>query len=228
MSQPPYEAGPPAEPNQPAPAGTGRRRGFLRGLARGPEWWAQSAGQPGLDPEWALQRGWRASSGDEAEDAPLAEVIGSAPMRLDPYHRARNVVRGFVGAWQLIGFDLTYERGKDRVVRYAVTTTPVLYPLPAFRLCPARFWKHGTGGQMLLPSGDQAFDTRWSMLAEQDDPALRDLIAEPVRAILLASEDKDEIWWGAGHIAIVRPDGHHPELLDWHTRVLTTMLTQLS
>jgi len=224
---PPPEPGEPAfDPGpdeQPVPARERRRRGWFSI----PDWWTGQPEAPALT-EWAQGAGWSVTDGDSAEDAPLVELIASAPMRLDEYHRARGVVRGQVGGWRMSAFEIVYERGRDRVRRYAVTAAPSLVPLPSLRLVPARFWSHKTGGMMMLPSGDEAFDTRWTLLVAEDSPAGRSLLVEPVRALLLASEDRDEIWYGAGHLAITRPDNHYPDLLQWHTQVLSTLLAALS
>lgn len=192
-----------------------------------PDWWTEQPDAPALS-EWAQSHGWSVSDGDSAEDAPLADVIASAPMRLDPYHHARSVIRGQVGGWRMTAFEIVYERGRDRVLRYAVTSAPSLVELPTLRLVPARFWAHKIGGMLALPSGDDALDMRWRLLVTEDSMMARSMLAEPVRALLLASEDRDEIWYGAGQLAIARTDNHYPQLLEWHTQVLSTMLAALS
>lgn len=158
----------------------------------------------------------------------MVDLIASAPMRLDAYHHARGVVRGQSGSWRMSAFEIVYERGRDRVRRYAVTAAPSLVPLPTLRLVPARFWSHKTGGMLALPSGDEVFDSRWTLLVAEDSQVARSLLAEPVRALLLASEDRDEIWYGADQLAIARTDNHYPDLLNWHTQVLSTLLAALS
>ena len=192
-----------------------------------PAWWSDQPQAPDLT-AWAQEHGWSVTDGDAAEDAGLPDLIASAPMRLDADHRARNVVRGQFGSWRMTAFDVTYERGRDQVRRYAVTAAPSLVPLPRVRLVPARFWSHKTGGMLMLPSGEDIFDTRWRLMVDEDSLLARSLLAEPVRALLLASEDRDEIWYGAGHLAITRPDNHYPELLGWHSQVLATLLAALS
>lgn len=192
-----------------------------------PDWWTEQPEAPALT-EWAQTHGWERSDGDSAEDAPLVDLIASAPMRLDAYHRARGVVRGQFGSWRMSAFEIVYERGRDRVRRYAVTAAPSLMPQPIMRLVPARFWSHKTGGMLALPSGDEVFDSRWTLLVAEDSAMARSLLAEPVRALLLASEDRDEIWYGAGQLAIARTDNHYPDLLSWHAQVLSTLLAALS
>ncbi len=192
-----------------------------------PDWWVQQPEAPALA-EWAQAHGWLSSDGDSAEDAPLVDLIASAPMRLDGYHHARGVVRGQLASWRMSAFEIVYERGRDRVKRYAVTAAPSLVPLPMLRLVPARFWSHKTGGMLALPSGDEVFDSRWTLLVAEDSAMARSLLAEPVRALLLASEDRDEIWYGAGQVAIARTDNHYPDLLNWHAQVLSTLLAALS
>lgn len=221
--QPPFGKGPGQGPDDRLQRPTGARRRWFSM----PEWWTD---QPEAMPltDWAQQHGWSVSDGDAAEDAPLVDLIASAPMRLDPYHRARAVVRGQFGSWRMSAFEIVYERGRDRVRRYAVTAAPSLVPLPTVRLVPARFWAHKTGGMLALPSGDEVFDSRWTLLVAEDSAMVRSLAAESVRALLLASEDRDEIWYGAGQLAIARPDNHYPDLLTWHTKVLSTLLAEVS
>jgi len=226
---PPYEPGQPPYGAEPGPEDQrgqvpGRRR---RNWFSMPDWWADQPEAPPLT-EWARGHGWSISDGDAAEDAGLVDLIASAPMRLDEYHHARGVVRGQFGNWRMTAFEIVYERGRDQVRRYAVTAAPSLVPLPTLRLVPARFWSHQIGGMMALPSGDQALDLRWTLLVTEDSPIARSLLAEPVRALLLASEDRDEIWYGAGQLAITRTDNHYPDLLDWHTQVLSRLLAALS
>lgn len=228
---------PPGDPREPGEAGFGpgpeggppaQRRGRRRrNWFTVPEWWSDQPGAPDLT-EWARENNWSVTDGDAAEDADLVELIASAPMRLDAYHHARAVVRGQVGSWRMSAFEIVYERGRDRVRRYAVTAAPTLVPLPDLRLVPARFWSHKIGGMLALPSGDEAFDARWRLLVSEDSLTARSLLGEPVRSLLLASEDRDEIWYGAGNLAIARTDNHYPDLLDWHTQVLSTLMAALS
>jgi hypothetical protein len=80
-----------------------------------------------------------------------------------------------------------------------------------------------------MPSGDPAFDARWLLLAAEDDPQLRRLVQDPaVHGLLLGSDDGDEFWSGAGHVAAVRPDGHRPQLLEHHARLLTAITVGLT
>jgi hypothetical protein len=79
-----------------------------------------------------------------------------------------------------------------------------------------------------LPSGDAEFDGRWTMLTAEDSPALRAVVADPaVRGLLLGSDDGDEFWAAAGHVCAIRPDGHRPELLEHHGRLLTAVVGAL-
>ena len=38
----------------------------------------------------------------------------------------------------------------------------------------------------------------------------------------------DEFWTGAGHLAAIRPDGHRPQLIEHHTRLLTALVGALA
>ena len=82
-------------------------------------------------------------------------------------------IRGRAGTLELVAFDVVEPLGRRWVPRFGITAAPLLAPPPYFRLTPARFWKHRTGGLLQLPSGDPAFDTRWTMLVAEDAPPLR-------------------------------------------------------
>jgi hypothetical protein len=112
----------------------------------------------------------------------------------------------------------------------------MLAAVPRFRLSPARFWKHRVGGLVPVASGNETFDLRWSLLAGEDSPQLHRLVQDPtVQGLLLGTDDGDEFWSAAGrggggaggHIAAVRPDGHRPELLEHHARLLTALVGAL-
>ncbi|MGY1653435.1 hypothetical protein [Geodermatophilus sp. SYSU D01119] len=179
---------------------------------------------------WALQHGWTISDGTAPEDAVLAELVVSAPVRATRDHRAAGVMRGRSGNLELVAFDVVYTDKRHTVPEWAVTAAPVLVPLPpGLRLSPARFWRHRTGGLLHVPSGDQALDDRWVLLTAEDGPAVRRLVADPVvRDLLLRSDDGDEFWAAAGHLAAVRPDGHRPALIEHHARLLTAMVAALA
>jgi hypothetical protein len=178
---------------------------------------------------WAVQQGWTVSDGTGPEDAVLAELLAAAPVRLSKDHRAAGVMRGRAGSIDLVAFDVLYASGRYQVPEYAVTAAPLLLPLPRMRLTPARFWKHRTGGLLQIPSGDEEFDARWVLLAAEDSPQLRRLVQDPtVRGLLLGSDDGDEFWTAAGHVAAVRPDGHRPSLIEHHARLLTAVVGALA
>ena len=178
---------------------------------------------------WALQHGWTISDGGGPADAPLAELIAAAPMmRLSKDHRPASVLRGRYGQLEMVAFDVIYASGRHVVPQYAVTAVPMLAAVPRFRLSPARFWKHRTGGLVAIPSGSEPFDLRWVLLAAEDSPQLRHLVQDPaVQGLLLGSDDGDEFWSGAGHVAAVRPDGQRPELIEHHSRLLGAIVRAL-
>jgi hypothetical protein len=173
----------------------------------------------------AERRGWQVS----AEDTSLGAVLADAPLRLTAEHRAAPVARGRVQNWEVVAFDVTYlmPRGNLSHPLYAVTAVPVPIPLPVLRVTPRRFLAHGTAGLLVLPSGDDAFDARWQVLASQDTPEVRGLVGQQLRAALLAGPDLDELWTAAGHLAVSRVDGHHGALLDDHVAALTAALAGL-
>ncbi|CAA9217600.1 MAG: hypothetical protein AVDCRST_MAG52-305 [uncultured Blastococcus sp.] len=178
---------------------------------------------------WALQHGWTISDGTAPEDAPLRDLVSSAPVRLSKDHRPAGVMRGRADSLDMVAFDVLYASGRHVVPEYAVTAVPLLTPVPYFRLAPARFWKHGVGGLLAVETGDAAFDARWVLFTAEDGPAVRALAADgAVRAMLLGTDDGDEFWAAAGHVAAIRPDGHRPALIEHHARLLTAVSRALS
>ena len=178
---------------------------------------------------WALQHGWSISDGTGPEDAGLADLVASSPVRPTKDHRAAGVLRGRAGTLELVAFDVVYPLGRSWVAQYAITAAPLLTAVPGFRLSPARFWRHRTGGLVPMVSGNEQFDARWLLLVAEDDPRLQRLARDPaVQGLLLGSDDGDEFWSAAGHVAAVRPDGHRPLLIEHHARLLTAIVGALT
>ena len=180
---------------------------------------------------WAVHHGWTVSDGTAPEDAPLAELVASAPAsRISKDHRAAGVIRGRADALDLVAFDVVYEDRGRFIPQYAVTAAPLLVPVPYVRLSPARFWRHRVGGLVQVPTGDELFDRRWVLAAAAGDaPEVQRLAGDPaVRAALLGTDDGDEIWVAAGHVAAIRPDGHRPLLVEHHARLLTVVVRALT
>jgi hypothetical protein len=178
---------------------------------------------------WALQHGWTISDGEGPQDAVLGDLIASAPVRPGKGARPASVLRGRAGTLELVAFDIAFPVGRSVVPKYAVTAAPLLGVVPILRLSPARFWRHRTGGLLPVPSGNEAFDARWLLLATEDGPQVRRLVQDPaVQGLLLGTDDGDEFWTGAGHLAAVRPDGHRPLLIEHHVRLLTALVGALA
>lgn len=178
---------------------------------------------------WALQHGWSISDGTGPQDAVLAELLASAPVRPSREHRPAGVLRGRVGNLEMVAFDVVYPAGRTWLAQWAITAAPLLAAVPGFRLSPARFWKHRTAGLVPLASGNEAFDARWLLLAAEDAPELRRMVQDPaVQGLLLGSDDGDEFWSAAGHVAAIRPDGHRPSLIEHHGRLLTAVVGALT
>ncbi|MGR6966700.1 hypothetical protein ACU610_19750 [Geodermatophilus sp. URMC 61] len=223
----PSQAGPQTAGEQPAPGGLfgSRRPRQPSELERVFAYQGDAVGAQG----WAVQQGWAISDGTAPEDAVLAELVRTAPVRATKDHRPAGVMRGRYGTLDLVAFDVLYASGRYAVPEYAVTAAPVLGALPPLRLSPARFWKHRTGGLVQVPSGDPGFDTRWVLLTAEDGPAARALVGDAtVRGLLLGTDDGDEFWTAAGHLAAIRPDGHRPQLIEHHARLLTALVAALA
>jgi hypothetical protein len=226
---------PPADPSWVPPgAGQERARGGLFGSrqrARDPEMERAFtyAGDPLGAQGWALQHGWTISDGSGPQDAVLHELLAGSPVRPGKEARPAGVLRGRAGAVELVAFDVVYPWGKQWVAKYAVTAAPLIGAVPTLRLTPARFWKHRTGGLVPVVSGNEVFDARWMLLAAEDGPQVRRLAQDPtVQGLLLGTDDGDEFWTAAGHVAAVRPDGHRPELIEHHSRLLTAIVGALA
>jgi hypothetical protein len=223
---PPSEL-PPSQPTPPQPAGA-TWGSYPRRPSEAQRIFAYQGDAVGTQ-GWAAQHGWQVSDGSGPADAPLAELVATAPVRATKDHRAATVLRGRYGTLELVAFDIVYESGRYLVPQWAVTAAPLLVPPPSFRLSPARFWKHRTGGLMQIPSGDEAFDARWVLLAAEDSPEIRRLGQDPeVHRLLLGTDDGDEFWSAVGHVAAIRPDGHRPSLLEHHARLLTAVVAALT
>jgi hypothetical protein len=178
---------------------------------------------------WALQHGWTVSDGSGPEDAVLTTLLETAPVRPGKEARPAGVLRGRADAVELVAFDVVYPWGRQWVAKYAITAAPLLGAVPTFRLSPARLWKHRTGGLLPVASGNEAFDMRWQLLAAEDGPQVRRLAQDPaLQGLLLGTDDGDEFWTGAGHVAAVRPDGHRPQLIEHHARLLTAIVGALA
>jgi hypothetical protein len=180
--------------------------------------------------EWAARQGWTYSDGAGPQDAVLQELVATAPVRrISKDSHPVDVLRGRAGTIDLVAFDVAYRSGRVQQVQYAITAAPTLLALPRMRLTPARFWRHGGGGLLHLPSGDAEFDSRWLLLTEQDSPDLRRVLQDAgFRGLLLDTDDGDDFWTAAGHIAAIRPDGHRPLLIEHHARLLGAFLSALA
>jgi hypothetical protein len=176
-----------------------------------------------------VQHGWDDLRRHRAPRTPvLAELVATAPVRATKDHRPAGVMRGRAARSTWSPSTSCTPAGARRP-EYAVTAVPLLAPVPCFRLSPARFWKHRTGGLVQVPSGDPAFDARWVLLAAEDGPAARALVGDPtVRGLLLGTDDGDEFWTAAGFLAAIRPDGHRPQLIEHHARLLTAIVSALA
>ncbi|SDG85572.1 hypothetical protein [Klenkia brasiliensis] len=221
-----------ARPQQ-APPAQQERRGLFGRRPRKPSEIEQAfmpkGGPAGDLASWGAAHGWTPSDGTAPEDGPLAELTRSAPVRPAKSEVPSNVLRGRADGVDLVAFDVVAPYGRGWVPTYAITAAPVLGHVPGFRLTPARFWRHGAGDLLQLPSGDQEFDTRWVLLAAEDSPVLRRLVEDPVvRQLLLGSDGGDELWSAAGFVAAVRPDGQRPLLVEHHARILVAVVGALA
>ena len=225
----------------PVPPSGERRRGFGGLFGSRPAPGADDPGSP-ADPQiavppadpwgtqaWAMSVGWVLSDGTAPQDADLTALPQTAPVRPGKEDRAAHVLRGRGNGLDLAAFDIVSPFGRQEVVTHAVTAAPVLGTVPAFRLSPARMWRHGVGGLVQVPSPDPEFERRWVLLAAEDGPQVRRLVEDPVvRQLLLGSDDGDELWSAVGFVAAVRPDANRPQLIEHHARLLAAVVGALA
>src|SRR4051794_9369541 len=210
----------------------GRRRGWSGLFGPRPQDPPAHPGGPGfpvpvVDPgdpyglqAWAAQLGWSASDGTGPEDAALAELVHSAPVRPGKEDRPGHVLRGRGNGLDLVACDVLSPVGRGFVATAAITAAPLLGNVPGFRLSPARIWRHRTGGLLQIPGPDPEFDRRWVLLAAEDGPQVRRLVQDPLgRQLLLGSDDGDDLWSATGFVAAGRPGPNPPPPVQDHAPV---------
>ena len=179
---------------------------------------------------WAMQRGWTISDGTAPEDAALrdADRARAGPARARR-HRPGGVLRGRAARWTWSP-STSSTRGPARGAEVrGHRRAGARAPSPALRLSPARIWRHGTGGLVQVPSRDPAFDRRWLLLAAEDGPQVRRLVAGPGRAAAAARQRRRRrVLAGRRHLAAIRPDGHRPQLIEHHARLLAALVGALA
>jgi len=85
----------------------------------------------------------------------------------------------------------------------------------------------GNGGGLVGHARCYVFPAR--ELFEFGRPIMERLARDPgVQGLLLGSDDGDEFWSAAGHVAAVRPDGHRPQLIEHHAKLLTAIVGALT
>jgi len=67
---------------------------------------------------------------------------------------------------------------------------------------------------------------RWTAAGDPSASGL--VVSSRAAAALLATDDGDEIWATGTALAGLRPDGHRPDLLEHHLRLLTTIVRDLA
>jgi hypothetical protein len=123
-----------------------------------------------------------------------------------------------------LAFEIGVDAATGWIPEWAVTALTCTASAPGLRWTPARLWLHNPQKLVLLRSGSADFDARWRVLSATDDEPARRVAADPaVHQALLATDDGDDIWTSAGHVAALRPDGHRPELLAHHVQLLTIL-----
>jgi hypothetical protein len=151
--------------------------------------------------------------------------VRSAPARrIDNDHHPRNVLAGEIDDSTALGCDIAVSASTGWIAEWAVTAVSLPEKAPTMRWTPARLWLHNPDKLVELTTGEAAFDARWRVLSATDDAQARRLAADPtIQQALLATDDGDDLWTAAGYLAALRPDGHRPELLQHHVRLLAAL-----
>ena len=154
----------------------------------------------------------------------------AAPVRPGKDARPAGVLRGRAGTLELVAFDVAYPLGRSLVPKYAVTAAPLLGAVPRLPAlprpvlaapAPAGSSRSPAGTRRSTPAGCcSPARTPRRCAGSSQDPA--------VQGLLLGTDDGDEFWTGAGHVAAIRPDGHRPQLLEHHARLLTALVGALA
>ncbi|MGY1743423.1 MULTISPECIES: hypothetical protein [unclassified Blastococcus] len=173
---------------------------------------------------------WRPVDRSDLEWSVAAELVRTAPARrIGDDHHPRDVRAGRIDDGGALAFEIAVSASTGWIVEWAVTALSWPSGAPRIRWTPARLWAHDHDGLVDLPSGDTRFDARWRVLGAADDPRARRLATAPaVQRALLATDDGDEIWTAAGHVAALRPDGHRAALLSHHVRLLAVLRAALA
>ncbi|MGY1857279.1 hypothetical protein [Modestobacter sp. SYSU DS0290] len=198
--------------------------GMSRGHRRGPadDVFASRADRAGTT-SWSRRAGWAAAERTDARHRIAEELVRSAPARrIDADHHPRGLVAGSTGGLELLAFDIAVSARTGAVPEWAVTAVAVPEGVPTVRITPARLWRHDPRELVQLPTDDEALDARWRFLGG-DERAVRVAADPALRQTLLATDDGDDIWTAAGHVAALRPDGHRPQLLEHHVRLLAVV-----
>ena len=161
---------------------------------------------------WALQQGWTISDGTGPEDAVLAGPgrlrAGAADEGPPPGQRAARPLRRARPGRLRHRLRLRALPGaastRSRPPRCSAPSRPAALPRAALeaphrraRPDPQRRTRRSTPAGCCWPP--------------RTAPQVRRLAQDPaVHGLLLGTDDGDEFWTAAGHLAAIRPDGHRP------------------
>jgi hypothetical protein len=202
--------------------GLGMSRGHSRGLAD--DVFASQANRGGTA-AWLRQHNWTPIDASDNRFSDAGELVRTAPARrIGDDHHPRNVRAGDAGQAQGLAFEIGVDAATGWIPEWAVTALTCAPSAPTVRWTPARLWSHNPTKLVQLPSGNADFDARWRILSTSDDELSRRVAADPAaQQALLATDDGDDTWTAAGHVAALRPDGHRPELLTHHLQLLSVL-----
>ncbi|SDG24791.1 hypothetical protein [Klenkia brasiliensis] len=151
----------------------------------------------------------------------IGELLGSAPVPLGGEHVPTGIHAGRAGGWDALAFDVRTRTAHGVVPAWAVTAVGRPGTGPDWQLHPRRLPRFAVGARMPAVEVPPALAARWAGAGE---PSLAALLAVPeAQAVLLATDDGDEVWATPTALAALRPDGHRPDLLEHHLRLLTTL-----
>ncbi len=169
-------------------------------------------------------RAWCARHGWSAVDTPppvVAELLGSAPVPLGHEHVATGVRTGPADTWTALALDVQARTAHGVVPTWAVTAVGRPGVGDPWRLHPRRLQRFAVGPALPALDVPGPLGERWSAAGS---PALAALLAVPaVEQALLGTDDGDEVWATPTALAALRADGHRPDLVEHHLRLLTTL-----
>jgi len=141
-------------------------------------------------------------------------------------HVPTGIHAGLADGWGALAFDVRARTDHGAVPAWAVTAVGRATTGQPFRLHPRRLGRFTLGPRLPAVALPPSLRERWTAAGDPSASGL--VVSSRAAAALLATDDGDEIWATGTALAALRPDGHRPDLLEHHLRLLTTIVRDLA